>query len=194
MSRTLLLGLVMTVVSFWGASGQELYRWVDERGTVHFTDDLARVPERYRNQIEKRSPTEKPSSPVKTTPEPQTDREPAPPSPERRDLLGRDEAWWRAKVKQWEDRLRHAQENLERLQAEIRQKEKELAEVRLKPDKFKTKSKRVESEIKALQSEAKAWEDRVIEAKEMLEKVLPKEAEDFRADPEWLKPKEAGKP
>jgi len=28
------------------------------------------------------------------------------------------------------------------------------------------------------------------EAKNMVEKVLPKEAEDYKADPGWLKPKE----
>jgi hypothetical protein len=29
------------------AFGQEVYRWVDEKGTVHFTDDLGQVPEKY---------------------------------------------------------------------------------------------------------------------------------------------------
>ena len=26
----------------------EMYRWVDEKGTVHFTDDLSSIPEKYR--------------------------------------------------------------------------------------------------------------------------------------------------
>ena len=34
------------------ALGQELYRWVDEKGTVHFTDDLGLVPEKYRGQFQ----------------------------------------------------------------------------------------------------------------------------------------------
>lgn len=34
------------------SEGGELYKWVDEKGTIHFTDRLAEVPPEYRNQIE----------------------------------------------------------------------------------------------------------------------------------------------
>lgn len=33
----------------------EVYRWVDEKGTVSFTDDYSTIPEKYRQQVEKRS-------------------------------------------------------------------------------------------------------------------------------------------
>ncbi|NWG01547.1 MAG: DUF4124 domain-containing protein [Syntrophaceae bacterium] len=36
------------------AQAKELYRWIDEKGTVHFSDDGSSVPEKYRNQIEKK--------------------------------------------------------------------------------------------------------------------------------------------
>ena len=29
---------------------QQTYRWVDDKGTVHFTDDPSKVPDRYREQ------------------------------------------------------------------------------------------------------------------------------------------------
>lgn len=35
-------------------SAQEVYRWVDEKGNVHFTDNSRSIPEKYRNKIEKR--------------------------------------------------------------------------------------------------------------------------------------------
>ncbi len=35
-------------------SGGDLYKWVDEEGTVHMTDTLSQVPPQYRNQLEKR--------------------------------------------------------------------------------------------------------------------------------------------
>ena len=35
--------------------GQEVYRWVDEQGTVHFTDDLGQVPEKYRDKSKRKS-------------------------------------------------------------------------------------------------------------------------------------------
>jgi hypothetical protein len=38
-----------------------------------------------------------------------------------------------------------------------------------------------------LEGKAKDWEKQMMEAKNMLEKVLPKQAEDNRANPDWVK-------
>ena len=55
---------------------QEYYRWVDEKGAVHFTDNLYSIPEKYRDQIEKRRyvPSREPSAPAaeRETGQPQT--------------------------------------------------------------------------------------------------------------------------
>ena len=32
----------------------EIYKWVDEKGTVHFTDDHSTIPEKYGQQVERR--------------------------------------------------------------------------------------------------------------------------------------------
>src|SRR4030042_2099179 len=37
------------------ARAKELYKWVDEKGTVHFSEDESSVPEKYREQLEKKS-------------------------------------------------------------------------------------------------------------------------------------------
>lgn len=37
-----------------GATAQEFYRWVDEKGGVHFTDNFHSIPEKYRSKAEKR--------------------------------------------------------------------------------------------------------------------------------------------
>jgi hypothetical protein len=42
--------LLLSAVLAVPAEGGELYRWTDERGRVHFTDDLTRVPPRYRDR------------------------------------------------------------------------------------------------------------------------------------------------
>ncbi len=48
----------------------EIYRWTDEKGTVHFTDDPTKIPERYSDQGEKIDvPEEKATAPQ---PPPQT--------------------------------------------------------------------------------------------------------------------------
>ena len=31
----------------------EIYHWTDEKGTIHFTDDVSKIPERYIDQAEK---------------------------------------------------------------------------------------------------------------------------------------------
>ena len=31
----------------------ELYRWTDEKGTIHFNDDVSNIPEPYSNRVEK---------------------------------------------------------------------------------------------------------------------------------------------
>jgi chromosome segregation ATPase len=32
----------------------EIYRWIDEKGVVYFTDDFSKIPPQYQNQLEKR--------------------------------------------------------------------------------------------------------------------------------------------
>jgi hypothetical protein len=46
---------LLLIFSFCGAlHAQEFYRWVDDKGIIHFTDSLHSVPEKYRCQAEKR--------------------------------------------------------------------------------------------------------------------------------------------
>jgi hypothetical protein len=52
--RTALI-LAATVLLFSApAAAQELYQWVDEEGQAHWTDDLTRVPPRYREEAVER--------------------------------------------------------------------------------------------------------------------------------------------
>ena len=187
MKRMGLFIFIVLTLSVWMANGQEIYRWVDEKGTIHFADDFTLVPEKYRDQIQKRKSSEK------FTPEPA--RPPIGPeaadttqsTPERKDLLGRGEDWWRAKMKEWEDKLSNAEKNYDLAYAALKYKEKELEESRFKPDSLKRKLK---AEIKELEVKVKDREGERNEAKNMVEKVLPKQAEDYKANPAWLKPKE----
>ena len=41
---------------------KEIYKWVDEKGTVHFSEDESSVPEKYRDQLEKRTVSEESKS------------------------------------------------------------------------------------------------------------------------------------
>ena len=70
--------IVIVLVSL---SYGEMYKWVDEKGTVHFTDDVSTIPEKFRQDVEEREAPketaapemrEKPmSSPMPQTSEPE---------------------------------------------------------------------------------------------------------------------------
>jgi len=57
---TLFVIICMTLVS--PCYGQ-MYKWVDEKGTVHFTDDLSKIPDKYRPDAETRKVPKEVSSP-----------------------------------------------------------------------------------------------------------------------------------
>jgi len=175
------------------ALAQGFYRWVDEKGTIHFTDDPTLIPERYRSQIQQKRPSKEsespaqPAAPTARPAKPVSPQEEADSASKKTDRLGRGEQWWRAKMKEWSDKLAAAEQGYEKAQTAIRGKAKELDEAKFKPDSLKRK---LIAEKKSLEEKAKDWEKQVEEAKNMLGKVLPKEAQDFGADREWLKPKE----
>jgi clan AA aspartic protease (TIGR02281 family) len=75
--RIILLCITLLAISI-PSSYAEMYKWVDDKGTVHFTDDLSTIPERYREDAETRKPSKeistpqpkeqpKPALPAKTT-------------------------------------------------------------------------------------------------------------------------------
>jgi chromosome segregation ATPase len=167
------------------AFGQEIYQWVDEKGTPHFTDDPSLVPERYRSEVQKKNISTEPSplSPPQVTTDKEMEKRPES-VPERKDLMGRGEEWWRMRAKEWNEKLFNANKNYDTAYAAWKAKEKELEESKFKP---KSLQRKLKAEIKLLEDKVKEWEKQKEEAKNMLEKVLPKEAADYNADPNWVK-------
>jgi clan AA aspartic protease (TIGR02281 family) len=52
MKKILLIPILLLIGITYGHG--EMYKWVDEKGTVHFTDDLSNVPEKYLPKAEMR--------------------------------------------------------------------------------------------------------------------------------------------
>ena len=50
-----LMGALILLPTVCRSGAKEIYKWVDEKGTVHFSEDESSVPEKYREQIEKKS-------------------------------------------------------------------------------------------------------------------------------------------
>jgi len=52
---------IILLATFIPSGYGETYKWVDEKGTVHFTDDLSNIPEKYRQEAETSKPPEETS-------------------------------------------------------------------------------------------------------------------------------------
>ena len=158
-----------------------LYKWVDKQGVVNFTDDLSKVPPSYRNQVEveesKDVQEEKaPLSPKTITPSSKEDETVT-------DIYGRDEVWWRDKVRPWKEQLKEATENYDAAQKKYMEKSDELSRRRFgSPTQYKMNI----IELDRLKEDRMKYEAQIAEANEMLRK-LSKEAEESKANPEWLK-------
>ncbi len=60
--RFIFLCIALLAISI-SSSYAEMYKWVDDKGTVHFTDDLSNIPEKYREDAETRKPSREISAP-----------------------------------------------------------------------------------------------------------------------------------
>jgi len=60
--RPILLCIILLAISI-ASSHAEMYKWVDDKGTVHFTDDPSGIPEKYREDVETRKPSQEISTP-----------------------------------------------------------------------------------------------------------------------------------
>jgi hypothetical protein len=175
MKRFFLLPLLVFFVTI---SYAEVYKWVDEKGGVHFTDDYNQIPQRFRSTIERQGglpvgtgDKKDQDSNDKTKEEPHTDR------------IGRGEAYWRGRVEEWRNKMKAAQERSETLRA----KYNELTE-KFNESKSSAERSSLRKERDQIKSELEDQRTQIEEAKMMLEKKLPEDAELFKAKPEWVKP------
>ena len=154
-----------------------IYKWVDKEGVVHFTDDLTQVPPSYRDRVEEEKSKDvqeevPPPSPQAITPRVKDEV--------KTDIFGRDETWWQDKVRPWKQQLKEATENLEKAREKFAEKTVEMGRKGL------VSRARYQTEANKFDEEKAKYEAQIAEAKEMLEK-LRKEAEDSKADPDWLR-------
>ncbi len=72
----------------------EMYKWVDEKGTVHFTDDLSSIPGKYRENVEERkTPKGMPDQELTEKPAPPPVQKSSEPQGFEVDLVRRNELW-----------------------------------------------------------------------------------------------------
>ena len=95
----------------------EVYRWTDEKGTVHFTDDASKIPEEYSEKAERMEVPEEMLKKTETTGKPQGKSDRVKDYLE--DLDKRIEAKRRMekRMSELEEELRLSQERLQRIEA-----------------------------------------------------------------------------
>jgi hypothetical protein len=168
----ILFFLFLTEFSF-----AEVYKWVDEKGVVHFTDDIIQVPEKYRSEVERLGTSE---DRVETkieggsSPKKKEDTHPD------RDVRG--EKYWKGRVEEWSKKLHDAQERANNL----RVKYNELTE-RFNESKSSVERVHLRKERDQIKNEIEKYKTQIEEANYMLGKKIPEEAQIFKAKPEWIK-------
>lgn len=166
------LFLIMGEISF-----AEVYKWVDDKGVVYFTDDIMQVPEKYRPKTERIGlPEGKEETKVGGEPTPKKKEETY------KDRLGRGEDYWKGRVEGWKNKLKDSQERLEVL----RIKYNELTE-RVNDSKSTAQRGNLRRERDQVKNGMDQCKIQIDEAKNMLDKKIPDEAELYKAKPEWLK-------
>ena len=157
----------------------KVYKWVDDSGTVHFTDDAAKVPGHYWDRVEEKKIIKEKSP---TAPEGRkwrnrrVQREPT-------DRFGRRQSWWRDRASKWWVQLEEATSQHQRITKEI-----EEARMVLEKARNDGKRRRYRRKIKRLQKEGEKYNGQIEQAKHMLNEVLLEEAKMADADPTWLRP------
>jgi len=155
----------------------QIYKWVDDKGGVHFTDDVTKIPDKYRTKTDKIGVSEEKSE-TKIEGDPSSKRK----EDAYKDQLGRGEEYWKNRVEEWKRKLKTAQEKMEN----TRVKYNELTE-RFNDSKSSAERNQLRRERDQVKQEMDQYKNQLEEAKTMLERKIPEEAEIYKAKQEWIK-------
>jgi hypothetical protein len=176
--KGVLVIIAVLVFASTGTAG-EYFKWVDERGVVHFTNVPSSVPEEYKGEAERRvMPSEK-ETPSGSTRESAVATEA--PTEERKDRFGRGRDFWVNWTNEARNRLIRAENDYNRLQGEYRQTRRDLdgAVSTAQRDRLRNKSD-------SLRVQMERQREEIRKAKEELEVKIPQAASMAEAPAEWV--------
>ncbi len=190
--RSAFMILVLTVLVV-GAQAAEVYKWVDDKGVVNFTDDYNKIPPAYRNQVRLEGKVEEPpaapSGASPGAPAPVRVQTPAVagqapgPTQGQTDRYGVGEPYWRDRVKPWKEKYREASQKYEQANKNYQEKSDELSQRRFgSPTQYKMNI----AQLDQIKVEREGYKAEMAEAEEALKKVA-KDAQESGANPEWVK-------
>jgi len=172
------LALILLFLFAATLSYAQVYKWVDEKGIVHFTDDITQIPEKYRRTIEERQATEEKIE-TKEQGQPSQKKQ----ADDYKDRLGRGEEYWKGRVEESRKKLQSLQERVESL----RLKYNDLTE-KFNTSKSSAERATIRNDREQIKNQMDELRVQIAETKETLERKIPEEASLYKAKPEWVKP------
>ena len=155
----------------------QVYKWVDNNGVTYFTDDLSQIPDKYRPKaeaIEARQEREEAGVEGELAPKRNDETH--------KDGLGRGEDYWKGLVEEWRKKLRETHDKLEVLRAKYNGLTERYNDSRSTAERANLRRERDQ-----IKNEMDQCNTQIQEARGMLEKKIPEEAEFYKANPEWVK-------
>jgi|AMWB02.1.fsa_nt_gi DNA repair exonuclease SbcCD ATPase subunit len=171
--------LLLLILSFSVPASAEIYKWVDDKGVINFTDNRDAIPAKYRKKALQISSEKPKPSAVEQGGDGQS-AEPAQATEAQKSGTlygGHDEDWWRERYASLRGEIKELQDNLPK-------KRQELEQLNRKYRLYTYSRNRVAYQEKA--DEIKSDEDRI---RELMEKLNDLENEAGRAGIpfEWRK-------
>ncbi len=113
--------VVFVIHSHISLAQDVLYKWLDEKGVVHYTDDPGNVPSKFRSRVEQKTTEKRP-------PLQPGDEQPPTPLSEKKitvhtDVMGRNKEWWLGQKKYWQDEV-------DRLKKQIKKNNEDIVTLR----------------------------------------------------------------
>jgi len=144
----------------------EVYKWIDAKGTIHFTDDYSNIPSSYRERLEveiRKDFREEGSLPGTQGIIPGVKEQQS-----KTDVYREEEVWREEKVRSWREQLEEATANYERAQMSFVEKSEALSRRRFgSPTQYKFDIIKLE----ALNQERMKYKAQMEEAEEILRKL-----------------------
>jgi hypothetical protein len=152
-----------------------LYEWMDNNGTLHITDGVGKIPERYRDKARKMESTrgQEPDQEQQVPYETQSESESEEAEEEAR-------AEWQYRMREWRQRLADAEKGHRALELERTQLTRAWGSIALAPPEYRQRAIEIELRLKELQTE-------IDTAKHMITTTLPDEARKAGVPPGWLR-------
>lgn len=156
------------------ADKRYLYQWTDSKGTVHITDGLGKIPERYRDKARKME------SSRGQEPGPEQLRAETAPDSDAEEQETEAKAEWRSRMQEWKRRLANAEKERQGLEKERSDLMHALGAISLAPPEYRLRVVEIDRQLKDLETE-------ISTAKDMINNVLPDEARKAGVPPGWLR-------